>query len=241
MRKLIAGNWKMNMNADMADAFDMEMSVTSNIDHVDWLICAPYPYIANINNCHRGAQDCSDQESGAYTGEISASMVADMSCDYCIVGHSERRAIFGETNELVKAKATQVIDNNMTAIICVGETLDEREAGNAFAVVEKLIKESLPDNANAKNTVIAYEPVWAIGTGKAATKDDVIEMHDAIRDLLKSSLADGENIRILYGGSVKPSNAGELLSLENVNGALIGGASLKSEDFIGIGKAVESN
>lgn len=241
MRKLIAGNWKMNMNADMADAFDGEMNAVSDINHVDWLICAPYPYITNISNCARGAQDCSDQESGAYTGEISAPMIKDILCDYCIVGHSERRAIFGETDELVKAKATQVINNDMIAIICVGETLDEREAGDAFSVVEKQIKASLTDHANAKNTVIAYEPVWAIGTGRAATKDDVVDMHDAIRGLLKSSLADGENIRILYGGSVKPSNAGELLNLENVNGALIGGASLKSEDFIGIGKAVESN
>jgi len=241
MKSLIAGNWKMNMNADMADAFDADMQAVSNINHVDWLICAPYPYIANINSCHRGAQNCSEHGEGAYTGEISASMVKDMSCDYCIVGHSERRAMHHETNELVKAKATQVIANNMTAIICVGETLDEREAGKALSVVENQIIESLPSTANAKNTVIAYEPVWAIGTGKAATKDDVVDMHDAIRALLKSSLADGEKIRILYGGSVKPSNAGELLNLENVNGALIGGASLKSQDFIKIGEAVESN
>lgn len=229
----------MNMNADMADAFDDAMGDVSDINHVDWLICAPYPYIANISNCQRGAQNCSNCESGAYTGEISALMIKDMSCDYCIVGHSERRELFGEDDELVNAKASQVIKNDMTAIICVGETLNQREEGKAFSVVEKQILNSLPKSANFKNTVIAYEPVWAIGTGKAATNNDVTDMHNHIRTLLKSSLADGDKIRILYGGSVKPSNAADLLNLENVNGALIGGASLKSEDFIGIGKAVE--
>lgn len=240
MKKLIAGNWKMNMDADSAEAFDTAMtSVVQNDNHVDWLICPSYPYIASVNACIRGAQDCSDQNSGAYTGEVSAGMLRDMGCDYCIVGHSERRAIYGETNALVKAKAHQVIDNAMTAIICVGETLDERENGDAEKTVEVQIRQSVPESSNAKNTVIAYEPVWAIGTGRAATADDVLNMHRFIRDLLKSLLADGAEMRILYGGSVKPENAAELMNLDNVNGALIGGASLKADDFINIGKAVK--
>ncbi len=240
MKSLIAGNWKMHGNADMAEAFDDEMwSVVSDHNNVDWLICAPFPYIASLTNCSRGAQNCSDKGEGAYTGEVSAAMLKDMSCEYCIVGHSERRAIFGETNDMVEAKATQVIANNMTAIICVGETLDEREAGQEYEIVKAQISASLPSTANAHNTVIAYEPVWAIGTGKAATADDVLKMHGFIRDLLKSMLADGAEMRIIYGGSVKPSNASELLNLDNVDGALIGGASLKPQDFIEIGKSVE--
>lgn len=239
MKKLIAGNWKMHMNADKADAFDDAMMKTVEADHVDWLICAPFPYIANITHSIRGAQNCSQHEEGAYTGEISAAMIKDMSCDYCIVGHSERRAMYDETNELVRDKASQLIENNVTAIICVGETLDEREAGQEFDKVETQIKQSLPSHSNAKNTVIAYEPVWAIGTGKAATADDVAAMHNHIRQLLKSILADGADMRIIYGGSVKPSNATELLNLDNVNGALIGGASLKPDDFIAIGNCVE--
>lgn len=239
MKKLIAGNWKMHMNGDRADAFDEAMVAVSDTNHVDWLICAPYPYIANITNTHRGAQDCSEHGEGAYTGEVSASMIKDMSCEYCIVGHSERRAMHAETNKQVRAKATQVIDSNMISIICVGETLDEREAGQEMSIVENQIKESLSAQSNAKNTVIAYEPVWAIGTGKAATSEDVLNMHNHIRSLLKSMLADGADMRIIYGGSVKPSNAAELLNLDNVDGALIGGASLKPDDFIAIGHAVE--
>ena len=239
MKKLIAGNWKLNGNFAMAQAFDMAMMDTvTNYNHVDWLICAPFPYIPSLENCIRGAQDCSAHQEGAYTGEISADMLADIGCDYCIVGHSERRAMHGETDEVVKEKAARVLDSGMTAIICVGETLSEREAGNELDVVETQIKKSLPSNSSVQNTVIAYEPVWAIGTGRAATADDVLKMHAHIRQLLKSTLASGTEMRILYGGSVKPSNASELMNLDNVDGALIGGASLKSEDFIAIGAAV---
>lgn len=241
MKKLIAGNWKMNANFDTADAFDTAMfNCNKNHPHVDWLICPPHTYIANLTNVYRGGQDCSNHDSGAYTGEVSASMLSDMGCDYCIVGHSERREIFGETNELVKEKASKAIKNNMIAIICVGETLTQRESGQEFDTVKQQIVESLSSESNADNTVIAYEPVWAIGTGKAATTDDVLKMHGVIRDLLKSILDTGDKMRILYGGSVKPSNASELLNLDNVNGALIGGASLKAEDFIAIGKAVKT-
>ena len=240
MKKLIAGNWKMNSDGDTAEHFDHAMETTLlHVTHVEWLICPSFPYIASLANLQRGAQDCSAHESGAYTGEVSASMLADMGCTYCIVGHSERRTNHNETSGLVRQKAEQLLKNNIKPIICVGETLQEREEGRAFDVVKKQIIESVPESATSKNTVIAYEPVWAIGTGKSASLCDVTKMHGNIRELLKSSLAHGAEMRILYGGSVKPSNASELLNVENVDGALIGGASLSHEDFIAIGEAVE--
>lgn len=240
MNKLIAGNWKMNGNGETAEVFDNAMEEALQIhDHVEWLICPPFPYIASLVNLQRGGQDCSAHESGAYTGEVAASMLKDMGCNYCIVGHSERRSIHKETNELVKAKAKQLMAYNIKPIICVGESLEEREAGNAYEVVKQQIVNSLPEGVTSENAVIAYEPVWAIGTGKAATLCDVTKMHGMIRELLKSSLATAVEMRILYGGSVKPSNAAELLNADNVDGALIGGASLKAEDFIAIGSAVK--
>ena len=232
----------MAMSAGGAELFEdevLEKNIES-INHVEWLICPPSPFLGYVNTPKRGAQDCSAHEHGAYTGEISAIMLHDMGCDYCIVGHSERRAMHGETSAQVQSKAQNVIDHGMTAIICVGETLEDREGGNAFDVVEQQICESLTDDSTAENTVIAYEPVWAIGTGRAATKIDVIDMHDKIRGLLKSRLDSGCQMRIIYGGSVKPDNAGELLNLSNVDGALIGGASLKADDFIAIGRAVNT-
>jgi triosephosphate isomerase len=238
MKKLIAGNWKMHGNFDMTESFDAAMENVSD-GVVDWLICPPIPYMANIANTLRGAQDCSETEQGAFTGEVSAAMLDDIGCDFCIVGHSERRTNHGETNAQVQNKASQVINNDITVIVCVGETLEQRESDQEFTIVEQQIRESLPKGASAINTVIAYEPVWAIGTGKAATSDDVIKMHGMIRTLLESILADGGEMRILYGGSVKPSNAEELLNLDNVDGALIGGASLKPDDFIAIGNAVK--
>ena len=231
----------MNGDFEMIEAFNDELSdITKAVAHVDWLLCPPYPYIAGIDTISRGAQDCSAQDNGAHTGEISASMLSDIGCEYCIAGHSERREYYGESNADVKAKANKVIENNMIAIICVGETLTQRQLGAEYKVVEAQIVESLPSAANAQNVVIAYEPVWAIGTGQAATVDDVLKMHTHIRELLKTTLADGAKMRILYGGSVKPSNASELMNLDNVDGALIGGASLKSADFIAIGKAVKN-
>ena len=240
MKKLIAGNWKMNGNGDTAEAFDNDMEeVLNKYSHVEWLICPPFPYIASLSNLQRGAQDCSAYDSGAYTGEVSAAMLADMGCTYCIVGHSERRTLHMEDNKLVRNKVKQLLSHNIRPIICVGETLEEREAGQAYEVVSRQILESLSDNITSENAVLAYEPVWAIGTGKAATLCDVTKMHGMIRDLLKSSLATAAKMRILYGGSVKPSNAAELLNADNVDGALIGSASLLHEDFIAIGKAVE--
>ena len=237
MKKLIAGNWKMHGDNAMVKQFDTAMAGVS--DHVDWLICTPFPYLGRLENVLCGAQDCSAYDHGAYTGEVSASMLRDLGCGYCIVGHSERRALHMETNDLVRRKAIQVIENGMTAIICIGETLEERESGKALDVVTTQIEESLPQISTAENVVIAYEPVWAIGTGKAATPKDVIVMHNHIRGLLKTILADGAEMRILYGGSVKPENAAELFRIDNVGGALIGGASLKADDFLAIGQAVE--
>jgi triosephosphate isomerase len=237
MKKLIAGNWKMHGDLLMVNDFDEAMVGAS--DAVDWLVCAPFTLIAGFENSVRGAQDCSAFDSGAYTGEISASMVSEMGADYCIAGHSERRQYHAETNDIVREKSYRIIEQDMTAIICVGETLDAREGGMAKKIVEAQILESLPSSATADNVVIAYEPVWAIGTGRAATSDDVASMHGFIRNLLKTTLADGAEMRILYGGSVKPSNASDLLNLDNVDGALIGGASLKSDDFLAIGNAVK--
>lgn len=241
MKKLIAGNWKMNGDGDMAEAFDMALAdAVLTQDHVEWLICPPFPYIASLANIQRGGQDCSAYESGAYTGEIAASMLSDMSCRYCIVGHSERRQYHGETDEHVRAKAERLIDNGVIPIICVGETLEEREQGRAVEIVESQIMASVPSSsASSETCVLAYEPVWAIGTGMAATSSDVKKMHEMIRTLLETSLAQCAKMRILYGGSVKPSNAQELLTIDNVDGALIGGASLKVDDFLAIGMALK--
>ena len=241
MKKLIAGNWKMFGSYDMAESFDEAMhSVITNYNNLEWLICAPFPYIPSLSNVTRGAQNCSFEIEGAFTGEISARMISDMQCEYCIVGHSERRTIFSETNDIVAKKAELLLSQNVKPIICVGETLEQRESGHAFDVVKNQIIESMPSSSTAKNTVIAYEPVWAIGTGKAATVQDVLEMHAMIRNLVNSKLDNGAEMRIIYGGSVKPTNAAELLNLDNVDGALIGGASLKIEDFVAIGAAVKN-
>jgi triosephosphate isomerase len=173
-----------------------------------------------------GAQDCSDQESGAYTGQVSADMLIDIGAEYVIVGHSERREYCGEDNALLKAKIEQAHAAGLVAIYCVGESEAQREAGQEKDVVSSQLAEGLPEGATAENTVVAYEPVWAIGTGKVATPGDVKDMHGFIRERFAG--------RILYGGSMKPGNAEELLSTPNVDGGLIGGASLSAEDFLAI-------
>jgi triosephosphate isomerase len=182
-----------------------------------------------------GAQDCHINEKGAHTGDVSAEMLADVGATAIIVGHSERRQDHLETDELVKAKAEAAWRANLRAIICCGESDDEREAGQALDIVGGQIRASLPEGATSANTIIAYEPIWAIGTGKTPTVDDVAEMHAHIRSTLIDLIGDdANNMRILYGGSVKPGNASELMSVQNVNGALVGGASLKAEDLLGI-------
>ncbi|MCB1529863.1 MAG: triose-phosphate isomerase [Rhodospirillales bacterium] len=248
MKKLIAGNWKMNGTAE--SAIELAEAVSAGIegnpgllDTCDFLICPPFLHIPLVQGAlsepvfdaiFLGAQDCSSYQNGAYTGDVSAAMIADMGCTHVILGHSERRQYFGEKDMLVAEKALLAHREGLTTIVCVGENEAEREAGRAQDVVGKQLGHSLPGHSTPKNLVVAYEPVWAIGTGKSATVEDIRDMHAFIRAQLSERLESCENIRILYGGSVKPANAAEILATENVDGALIGGASLKAEDFIGI-------
>lgn len=244
---LIAGNWK--MNGLVAEGTNLAKGVAEAVKKAgkvecEFLVCPPFTLLSNVKKALRGAkvnlgaQDCHFAEKGAHTGDISPVMLKDIGCQYVILGHSERRTDHYESNELVNKKAQAAHTAGLKTIICVGETLSEREAGKALEVCTKQIIESVPEDSTSSNTVIAYEPVWAIGTGKVPTTKDVEEVHAAIRKTLAKKLGKGNanKMRILYGGSVKPNNAKELLSLEDVDGALIGGASLKVEDFMGIAK-----
>lgn len=240
-KALVAGNWKMNGLKAFADEFAKLNTLIENSGaKCDTLICPPFTLIGTLcdmSSTHVavGAQDCHMNMSGAHTGDVSAEMIKELGCNHIIVGHSERRADHGESNEVVNAKAVAAQSVGASAIICVGETIEEREAGKAIEVVTSQVVASIPSSANANNTVIAYEPVWAIGTGKVPTAADVEEIHAAVREVLNERFgSDGESINILYGGSVKASNAQELMSVRNVNGALVGGASLKADDFYGI-------
>lgn len=248
MKKLIAGNWKMNGTEESADALivAVEWAIETNpavVERCDFVVCPPFVHIPSVKDKTSvvavGGQDCSERESGAFTGDISGAMLRDIGASYVILGHSERRQYHAESDVLVATKARAANAAGLITIICVGETEAEREAGAQNDVVGSQLKASLPQGVTAENTVIAYEPVWAIGTGKTATAGDIAAMHDFIREKLVQTLADGANIRILYGGSVKPANAAEIFEVENVNGALIGGASLKAEDFMGIANAVK--
>jgi triosephosphate isomerase len=209
---------------------------------VDVMLCPPATLIAQFASSLKGSvilvggQDCHSESSGAHTGDIAAEMLADAGASAVIVGHSERRADHGETSDAVHAKAQAVHRAGLIAIICVGETQAEREQGDTLSVVSSQLSGSLPGDARADNTVVAYEPVWAIGTGLTPTLDDVGEVHHHIRSVLRDRLGEGEasSMRILYGGSVKPGNAAELMAVTDVNGALVGGASLKADDFWGI-------
>lgn len=242
---LIAGNWKMNASRDMARTLIAGLKDGSVPAGVDMLVCPPFPYIAlAVDACAGsdikvGAQTCHANVSGAHTGDIAAEMIADLGAGYVIVGHSERRADHAETSEAVRAQAEAAHRAGLIAIVCVGETEAERDAGKTLAVVSEQLAGSVPDGATAANTVIAYEPVWAIGTGRTPTEDDVQEVHAAMRaDLgarFGAEIAGG--MRLLYGGSMKPSNAEGLLALADVDGGLIGGASLKAEDFLAIAAA----
>jgi len=249
MRKLIAGNWKMNLLRDEGVALARDLAgrvagpSSSGTAAADMVICPPATLIGSVveavagSGIGVGGQDCHAAASGAHTGDIAAAMLTDLGCSHVIVGHSERRQDHGEDDAMVKAKAEAALAAGLVAIVCLGETEDEREAGRALAVCETQLRGSLPAGADAGNTVIAYEPVWAIGTGRTARPADVAEVHDHIRSVLAATLATGDKVRILYGGSVKPGNAGELLALANVDGALVGGASLKADDFWAIAEA----
>jgi triosephosphate isomerase (TIM) len=243
VRPLIAGNWKMNgLKASMAEFEAMIAGAGSMATKADLLVCPPATLLAAFADKARGskilavgAQDCHPKASGAHTGDISAEMLADAGASAVIVGHSERRADHGETDALVRQKAEAAWRAGLTAIVCIGETGDHREAGQTLQICGDQLGGSLPDGATSANLVVAYEPVWAIGTGRTPTAADVEQVHHFIRDRLTERFnAQGAGIRILYGGSVKPSNAAELMAVPDVNGALVGGASLKAADFLAI-------
>ena len=246
IRPLVAGNWKMNgTSASMPELVAIGQAFTRARDiAADVLVCPPSTLLTRAHdalaatNVHVGGQDCAVKASGAHTGDISAEMLKDAGASFVIVGHSERRTDHGETNETVRAKAEAAWRAGLVAIICIGETQAEREGGRTLDVLSVQVAGSVPVGATAANTVVAYEPVWAIGTGLTPTVPDVAEAHAHIRQELGKLLgAEAGAIRILYGGSVKPSNAAELLAVANVNGALVGGASLKAADFFGIAEA----
>lgn len=247
---LVAGNWKMNgLKAAVAEAAAVRDAISAPplAGKADVLIAPPAPMLAVMawgagkGALTFGAQDCHAKASGAHTGDISAEMLKDAGASAVIVGHSERRTDHGETDKEVRAKAMAAHRAGLTAIVCVGETLGERQAGLTLMVVARQLKGSLPDGVTAINTVVAYEPVWAIGTGLTPTPQDVADVHGAIRRDLEARFgAEGGKTRILYGGSVKPDNAKTLLAVANVNGALVGGASLKASDFLAIIRAYET-
>ena len=249
MRKhIVAGNWKMNCTFNEAD--DLINSIMEQLEQKELprdtqlIVCPPFPYLemttdyANDSYFMVGAQNVAAEEKGAYTGEVSAEMLESMEIDYCIVGHSERRAYYGETDQTVAAKVDRLLAHGLKPIVCVGEVLEEREAGKQLDVVKRQVEDGLfhltPEQM--KEVVIAYEPVWAIGTGKTATPEQAQEIHAHIRSLLATKYGKdlANEISILYGGSCKPSNAKELFACPDIDGGLIGGASLKAEDFIAI-------
>jgi triosephosphate isomerase len=244
---LIAGNWKMNLLRDSSVALIHSLAdQLSESTNVEVAVCPPSVYLHDVGAALRGtsiglgAQNMHAAESGAFTGEISGSMLTDLGCQYVILGHSERRQLFGETDASVNEKSKVAFEHKLIPIVCVGETLEERESGTTAQVVETQVRGSLANltKEQAAQVVVAYEPVWAIGTGLVATPADVDAIHTAMRTALVERFAEaGDAIALLYGGSVKPGNAAELLALANVNGALVGGASLKSEDFLGIVEA----
>ena len=241
-RPLVAGNWKMNGLKLSAGELDRIMQGGGELSRsVDLMICPPatllvtFAGVALGSKLQIGAQDCHQKPSGAFTGDISAEMIADAGASAVIVGHSERRTLHGETDAQVRAKAEAAWRARLTAIVCIGETEAERKAGKTLDVLGTQLDGSLPDGATGAKLVVAYEPVWAIGTGLTPSADDVRDAHAFIRSRLEKRFGqEGAAVRILYGGSVKPSNAKELLLIPNVNGALVGGASLKAEDFLGI-------
>lgn len=250
MRKnIVAGNWKMNttLAEGVGLAKDVNEALKNFKANCDVIIAVPFTHLASVNavidnnKLGLGAENCADHKSGAYTGEVSAAMVASTGATYVILGHSERRQYYGETSEILKEKVALALDNKLTPIFCIGEVLAERENGTYLEVVKKQIEDAL-FNLSAEDfskLILAYEPVWAIGTGKTATDDQAEEMHAFIRSVIAKKYGDevAENTSILYGGSCKPTNAPQLFAKPNVDGGLIGGASLDAESFMGIVKA----
>jgi triosephosphate isomerase (TIM) len=245
-RKVIAGNWK--MNNDLVQSKDLITKLISSLNgksvNCDVIICPPFTSLSEASSLIKntsiklGAQNMHFEDSGAFTGEVSASMIKSAGCDYVILGHSERRAIFGETDEVINKKLKKAFASGLKPIFCIGETLEEREKGVTSKVVERQVTQGLKDITaeNLNTLIIAYEPVWAIGTGKTATPQQAEEVHEFIRGLLVKlySKEAAEKMVIQYGGSVKPDNAKELLSQKDIDGALVGGACLKADSFMGI-------
>ncbi len=245
-RKLAAGNWKMNGSRAALAEVDALLAAHP-APTCDVLLCPPATHLAWMRERIGGAtivtggQDCHAAASGAHTGDLSAAMLADVGATHVILGHSERRADHGETDADVAAKVRAAWAAELVAIVCVGETLAQRDSGDTLAVIAGQVAGSLPEGANAHNTVIAYEPVWAIGTGRTPTDEQIAEVHAALRAQLHQLVpAEAEGIRLLYGGSVKPSNAAQIFAIADVDGALVGGASLKAADFSPIISALEA-
>ena len=243
---IVAGNWKMNASKEAVST--LVVGILSGMTDVESkvVVCAPYPYLSQVealiahSQLHLGAQDLNTNALGAFTGEVSADMIRDFGAEYVIVGHSERRSLYGETNEVVAEKVQAALDNGLTPIFCIGELLEERESGNTELVVSKQIQ-AVIDRVGIeafRNIIVAYEPVWAIGTGVTATPQQAQDTHAFIRSMLAKNDADiAQSTPILYGGSMNPTNAKELIGCEDIDGGLIGGASLKAADFLQICKA----
>lgn len=247
-RKLAAGNWKMNGTAEDLAALTA-LAAAHPAPASDILICPPATLLHRAAEALRsgpvavGGQDCHAASSGAHTGDISAQMLKDAGATHCILGHSERRQDHGERNDDIRAKARAVIDAGLAAIICIGESLAERDAANTLDIIGGQLSGSIPDLVTGENLIVAYEPIWAIGTGKVPTPEQIGEVHDFIRARLDRRFGPGvaRSVRLLYGGSVKPGNAAEIFSVPNVDGALVGGASLKASDFSPIINALDAS
>lgn len=246
-RPLVVGNWKMNgTKKSVAELIDQFLLLWQGVHQAETAVCAPFVHLGQVarqlaeSNVVFGAQDVSPYADGAYTGDISAAMLSDMFCHFVIVGHSERRQYYQESNELVAQKCSVVLEAKMIPVVCVGESLEQREAKETLAIIEAQLQAVIDEVglAGLNKSVIAYEPVWAIGTGKTATPEQAEEVHAFIRQQLSS---EGVNTRILYGGSVKSSNAHELFSQPNIDGGLIGGAALKADEFYKVCQAAELN
>jgi triosephosphate isomerase len=245
-RKLVVGNWKLHGsllgNADLLHALVLDLTAGCDV-----AVCPPFPYIAQVGQVlagtamQWGAQDCSPHEHGAYTGEVSAAMLVEFGCRYAIVGHSERRTLHAESDEVVALKAKALLAHGITPIVCVGETLAQREGGHTDAVVKRQLSAVIHTLTHCVGEiVVAYEPVWAIGTGLTATPEQAQAVHSLLRAQLAAATAQAQHVRILYGGSVKPDNAAHLFSQADIDGGLIGGASLKAADFRAICRAAVS-
>ncbi|APX25205.1 MAG: triose-phosphate isomerase [Rhodobacteraceae bacterium] len=241
-KKLAAGNWKMNgLSEALSELSGMEEAAKGD---AEVLICPPATLVAAAAGAASGiaigGQDCHAAASGAHTGDISATMLKDVGASYVILGHSERRTDHDEHDEDVRAKCAAAWEAGLSVVLCVGESLDEREASNTLDIIGGQLAGSIPDGATGHNLVVAYEPIWAIGTGKVPTNDQIGEVHDFMRARLEKRFGEGvgRSVRLLYGGSVKPGNASEIFAVSNVDGALVGGASLKASDFVPIIEAL---